>query len=170
MIYKLLFGDGGAATVVSVEPLNEPGLYIEDTWTYLHRDSSGDTTHYYKLRADNVGYHFDSTPAAVNAVAQVAPAIPWIHDQGWAPEHAVIHPGSSKILNLAVQTKVCSEKAIRHSRTVLEEDGNTGGPTVLRILARIHDDPPSHDSLGVLFGVGPGFCAAAARTRWTSAS
>ncbi|WP_432137237.1 PhlD [Streptomyces sp. bgisy154] len=167
MIYKLLFGDGGAAAVVSAEPLKEPGLYIEDTWTYLHRDQAGGSTHYYKLRADCTGYHFDSTPAAVNAVAQVAPEIPWIHHEDWAPEHALIHPGSSKILDLVVQADVCSEKAIRHSRTVLEVDGNTGGPTVLRILERVHDDPPSAGSLGILFGVGPGFCASASLTRWT---
>lgn len=166
MIYKLLFGDGGAATVVSAEPLKEPGLYIEDTWTYLHRDQSGDSTHYYKLRADDAGYHFDSTPAAVNAVAQVAPEIPWTREKRWAPEHAVVHPGSSKILDLAVRAEVCSETAIRLSRKVLEEHGNTGGPTVMRILERLHNDPPSPDSEGILFGVGPGFCASAARTRW----
>lgn len=168
MIYKLLFGDGGAAAVVSVEPLMEPGIRIEESWTYLHRNDSGDTTHYYKLRADDTGYHFDSTPAAANAIAHVAPQVPWTGAADWAPAHALIHPGSSKILDLAVSAGVCSESVIRHSRAVLEQDGNTGGPAVLRILDQIHDDPPPPGSPGVLFGVGPGFCAAASRTRWAS--
>ncbi|WP_406389712.1 hypothetical protein [Streptomyces sp. NBC_00887] len=36
------------------------------------------------------------------------------------------------------------------------EEGNTGGPAVLRILARTHDDPPAEGAEGLLFGVGPG--------------
>lgn len=166
MIYKLLFGDGGAAAVVSTEPLQEPGIYIEESWTYLYRDQDGGTSHFYRLRADNTGYHFDSTPAAASAVAQVAPQVPWIHSEAWTPQHALIHPGSSRILDLAVQANLCSEQIIRPSRNVLQSDGNTGGPTIMRILERLHTDQPYPGSEGILFGVGPGFCAAAARTRW----
>ncbi|MGW7362953.1 PhlD [Streptomyces sp. NPDC054841] len=169
MIYKMLFGDGGAAAVVSTEPLLQPGLFIESTWTYLHRDNGRDTVDYYKLRADHTGYHFDSTPTAVKAVSKVVPMLPWGQgDDLWDPDFAVIHPGSPKIMDLIVATGACSEQALRHSRTCLEEDGNTGGPAVLRILARTHDDPPPKGAEGLLFGVGPGFSAAASRTRWAA--
>ncbi|MFD7233582.1 PhlD [Streptomyces sp. NPDC059881] len=169
MIYKMLFGDGGAAAVVSTEPLRQPGLFIQDTWTYLHRDAGRATVDYYKLRADQSGYHFDSTPAAVSAVSQVVPMLPWGPDkEGWEPEFAVVHPGSHKILDLVADGGACPEKALRHSHACLEEDGNVGGPAVLHVLARTHDDPPAEGSEGLLFGVGPGFTAAAARTRWTA--
>ncbi|MET9933447.1 MULTISPECIES: PhlD [unclassified Streptomyces] len=168
MIYKMLFGDGGAAAVVSAEPLLQPGLFIEDTWTYLHSDAEGDTVRYYKLRADSTGYHFDSTRDAIKAVSKVLPLLPWGQENHWEPDFAVIHPGSPKILDLVVETGACSEQALRHSRTSLEENGNTGGPAVLRILDRTHDDPPPTDARGLLFGVGPGFSAAAARTHWAA--
>lgn len=170
MIYKMLFGDGGAAAVVSAEPLRQPGLFIEDTWTYLHSDEGRDTVHYYKLRADSAGYHFDSTRDAIKAVSKVLPLLPWGQEERWEPGFAVIHPGSPKILDLVVEAGACSEKALRHSRTSLEEDGNTGGPAVLRILDRTHDDPPPGGAQGLLFGVGPGFSAAAARTHWAGSA
>ncbi|MGV2918182.1 PhlD [Streptomyces alfalfae] len=162
MIYKLLFGDGGAAAVVSTEMLSEPGMYIEESWTYMHPRSE----HYYRLRADAAGYHFDSTRDAANAVAQVVPQIPWLHNPPWDPEFGVIHPGSLKILDLVAANGGCSEKALRHSVSSLLEEGNTGGPAVLRVLERTHAAPPPRDSTGLLFGVGPGFCAAASRTVW----
>ncbi|MEU1132971.1 PhlD [Streptomyces sp. NPDC005900] len=162
MIYKLLFGDGGAAAVVSSEPLAEPGLHIEDSWSYVHPQSE----HYYRLRADGAGYHFDSTKDAVDAVTQVLPQLRWLHQPSWQPEFGVVHPGSLKILKLVAAGGGCSEKALRHSISSLREDGNTGGPAVLRVLERVHADPPPRGSTGLLFGVGPGFCAAASRTVW----
>ncbi|MFE0178551.1 PhlD [Streptomyces sp. NPDC059002] len=165
MIYKLLFGDGGAAAVVSAEPLAQPGLYIEETWTYTHPDSE----HYYRLRADVNGYHFDSTRDSVEAVVQVIPQLPWPHQGPWDPEFGIIHPGSQKILDLVTQSGGCSEKALRHSVMSLQTNGNTGGSAVLRVLDRIHDDPPPHGSAGLLLGVGPGFCAASSRAHWSGA-
>ncbi|GGY07550.1 PhlD [Streptomyces minutiscleroticus] len=168
MIYKMLFGDGGAAAVVSVEPLQQPGLHIDDTWTYVHRDNGQPTEHYYKLRADRYGYHFDSTRAAVTAVSQVVPRLPWLAD-GWQPSFGIIHPGSPRILDLVTEAGGCPNEALVHSRASLAEDGNVGGTAVLRVLARTHDAPPPDGAEGLLFGVGPGFCAAASRVRWTAA-
>ncbi|WP_371648945.1 hypothetical protein [Streptomyces mirabilis] len=166
MIYKLLFGDGGAATVVSVEPLKEPGLYIEDTWTYLHRDKSGDTTHYYKLRADRTGYHFDSTPAVIDACSQVAPASPGSTKRAGHPSTPSFTPAARRSSTCSskptcTRRRQCGTPAPSWSRTE-----TTGGPTVLRVLARVHDAPPPTGSRGILFGVGPRFCASASRIRW----
>ncbi|MFE4829847.1 PhlD [Streptomyces sp. NPDC056672] len=161
LIFKMLFGDGGAAAVVSAEPLAQPGLVIEDSWTYLHRDS----THYYKLRADKSGYHFVSEKEARSAVSHILPELPW---PGWTADYAVIHPGGARILDLIAKHGICSEETLCHSRASMRISGNTGGTAVLRVLDRLHDDPPPQGAgaQGLLFGVGPGFCAAASRTRW----
>lgn len=169
MIWKMLFGDGGAAAVVSTEPLKAPGLVIEDTWTYLHQDDGQASTHYYRLRADHHGYHFDSTPAAVRAVERIIPHVPWGKQDGWAPAFGIIHPGSPKILDLIAAADGCPDDALYHSRSCLEQDGNVGGTAVLRVLARTHEDPPAPRTPGLLFGVGPGFAAAAAKARWSDA-
>ncbi|MBQ0850366.1 PhlD [Streptomyces sp. BH-SS-21] len=165
MIYKMLFGDGGAATVVSTEPLQQPGLVVEDSWNYVHKDGHQDSSDYYRLRADEHGYHFDSSKAAVSAVSQVVPLLPW-HSGGWKPDFAVIHPGSSAILQRVADAGACSHAALDYSRACLHHHGNTGGTAVLRTLARVHDDPPSANTAGLLFGVGPGFCAAALQVSW----
>ncbi|MGE7391794.1 hypothetical protein ACQKM2_40645 [Streptomyces sp. NPDC004126] len=116
------------------------------------------------------GWDTTLEPPAALAVSKVLPLLPWGQEERWAPDFAVIHPGSPKILALVVEAGACWEKALRHSRTSLEEDGNTGGPAVLRILDRTHDDPPPAGAQGLLLGVGPGFCAAAARAHGTGSA
>ncbi|MFF8617081.1 PhlD [Streptomyces sp. NPDC015350] len=165
MIWKLLFGDGAAAAVVSAEPLRRPGAVIEDTWFHLLKNSR---THY-QLMADEVGFHFESTPAALRAVSETLQQLPWLQDQQtWNPEFGVIHPGGPRILDHIASHGGCPEEALRHSRASLAENGNTGGSAVLRILARIHEEPPPPNATGLLLGLGPGFCAAASRIRWTA--
>ncbi|MFJ5817275.1 PhlD [Streptomyces sp. NPDC093108] len=165
MIWKLLFGDGAAAAVVSTEPLRRPGAFIEDSWYHLKKHSQ---THY-QLMADNAGFHFESTPAALRAVSDVLQRLPWSQgQQAWDPEFGIIHPGGPRILDHIATHGGCSEEALRHSRASLAESGNTGGSAVLRVLARIHQDPPPPSSTGLLLGLGPGFCAAASRVMWAA--
>ncbi|MFD7663558.1 PhlD [Streptomyces sp. NPDC059788] len=157
--YKLLFGDGGAGTVVSGEPLADPGLVIEETWQYLQPD----TLDAYATRHEADGLHFDSTKEALKAVSAVLPHLPW---PGQEAEFAVLHPGSRKILNLIEEKGGVSPEAARLSHEVLANGGNGGGPTALRILDRLHDDPPAPGACGLKIGFGPGFCAVASRVRW----
>ena len=46
------------------------------------------------------------------------------------------------------------------------DEGNLGGPSVLRVLERTHDDPPHNGAHGVLVAYGPGFNTAAIRGTW----
>ncbi|MFI2242414.1 PhlD [Streptomyces chrestomyceticus] len=157
--YKLLFGDAGAAAVVSHERLADPGMVIEETWQHLVPDSLSA----YATRHEPDGLHFDSTREALDAVSAVLPRLPW---PGEEAEFAVLHPGSRKILELVEEQGGVSREAARHAHEALANGGNTGGPTVLRVLDRLHDDPPAPGARGLLLGFGPGFCAAASRTRW----
>ncbi|MER5885917.1 PhlD [Streptomyces sp. NPDC001941] len=166
MIYKLLFGDGGAAAVVSTEPLAQPGLRIDETWEYVHRADGRGTEQNYRLRAQTDGYHFDSTPESVRAIADVIPQVPWLKDGEPPADFGLVHPGSPTIIDRVVQAGACTEHGVRHSRATLAEYGNTGGSAVLRVLERTHDDPPRSGETGFLVGFGPGFVAAAARGTW----
>ncbi|WP_051846914.1 hypothetical protein [Streptomyces sp. NRRL F-5053] len=170
MIFKFLFGDGGAAVVVSPEPLAQPCVEIdaEQAWEYvLQDDDGGSTAHYYALRADEKGYHFDSQRAALRAPQRVLQLLPW-SARNW--EWTAIHPGSPGILDKIVDSGLCAEDAVRHSRATLAEDGNTGGGAVLRVLARMQDDPPTRGAHGLVLGFGPGFTAAACPARWVGRS
>ncbi|KOT62939.1 MULTISPECIES: beta-ketoacyl-[acyl-carrier-protein] synthase family protein [Streptomyces] len=159
--YKLIFGDGGAAAVVSREPLADPGLVIEETWQYLQPG----TLDAYATRHEADGLHFDSTKKALAAVSDVLPHLPW---PGEEAEFAVLHPGSRKILDLIEAKGGVAHEATRHSRETLAYGGNFGGPTVLGVLARLHDDPPAPGARGMMLGFGPGFSAAASRVRWAA--
>lgn len=71
MIYKALFGDSAAATLVTSTPLG-PGLTVDSPAdTYEHVLPHSLTR--YNGRADATGFHFDSTKEALTAADDVLP-------------------------------------------------------------------------------------------------
>ncbi|MEV8605547.1 PhlD [Streptomyces griseoviridis] len=163
-MYRGLFADGAAAAVVSSDPRG-PGLRIEDTWTYLLPDS---TTAYW-MEVAATGQHFDSTPAALRAVAGcMPPLVDWLKEAGpgaW-PGWVAAHPGGPRIIH-SVADGMPGGADLRHAWSSLREHGNPGGPAVLDVLRRLHQDPPADGAPGLLCGFGPGFAAAAVRGRWS---
>ncbi|MFF7205362.1 PhlD [Streptomyces sp. NPDC008141] len=170
-IYKSLFGDSAAACLVTSSPLG-PGLRIDSTWEYTLPRSRDR----YRGRLDANGLHFDSEKSAVTAVNDVAPAL-LAHLQRQQLDQidfAVLHPGGPRILEdaetaLGIDRGLQADdkaKLSRHAWATLRENGNLGGPAVLAVLARTHQDPPAPASRGVLLGVGPGFSAAACTGTW----
>ncbi|MEV0254449.1 PhlD [Streptomyces sp. NPDC050732] len=160
MIYKALFGDAAAATVVTGTPLG-PGLTIEDTFEYVLPDSLERQRG--RLSAD--GIHFDSTKQVLAAVTDVLPPLlEWLGPR--QPDFAVIHPGSPRIIADTAEALRLDEHAARHSTDTLSHEGNLGGVSVLRVLERTHADPPHDGAPGAAIAFGPGFATAAARCRW----
>ncbi|MEU3713731.1 hypothetical protein [Streptomyces catenulae] len=161
--FKLLFGDGGGAAVLShpSDSLMGVGAAIEESWEYMLPNS----LRYYYGYNDTKGMNFTSEKESLKGVGDVVPEMPWMGDD-WNPEFGVLHPGSALILDKMVEAGAVSEETTRHSRAVLAEYGNTGGPTALRVLERWHREPPRRGAEGLLFGVGPGFRACASRLRW----
>ncbi|MBZ6212048.1 PhlD [Streptomyces olivaceus] len=162
-MYRGLFADGAAASVVSSDPRG-PGLRIEESWTYLLPDSS--TAYWMDVTSD--GQHFDSTPAALHAVAGcMPPLVDWLKARGpraW-PVWVAAHPGGPRIINsVADGMPECPD--LRHAWASLREHGNPGGPAVLDVLRRFHQEPPADGAPGMLCGFGPGFAAAAVSGRW----
>lgn len=162
-IYKLLFSDSAGACLVTDEPVGTgPGLVVEDTFEYW---LPGSTAAYY-LRVEADGYHFDSTKAAVDAVADVMPeVVSWLPA---APRFGVIHPGGPAILDNVVKGLNVGDDFVRHSRATLSELGNGGGVAILDVLRRTLDEPHAVEdgTNGLVAGFGPGFVTAALRVRW----
>lgn len=166
MIYKALFGDSAAATIVSTHP-HGPGLTIpdpaDDTLEYVLPDSLTR----YAGRIDEQGLHFDSTREALTAADDVLPALTtWL--DGRTTDVPVIHPGSQRIITDTAAALGLTTDDARHSLDTLTEEGNLGGVSVLRVLERTHTTPPADGARMVMVAYGPGFCMAALRGTWTT--
>lgn len=162
MIYKALFGDAAAATVVTDTPLG-PGFAVDDTFEYVLPDS----LERQRGRMATDGIHFDSTKQVLAAVTDVMPhLLEWLGPR--QPDFAVLHPGSPRIIADTVAALRLDEHAARHSTDTLSHEGNLGGVSILRVLERTHADPPPHGAEGAAIAFGPGFAAAALHGRWLS--
>ncbi|WP_331746937.1 PhlD [Streptomyces sp. NBC_00842] len=165
MIYKALFGDSAAATLVTDQPIG-PGLRVNspaDTYEHVLPDSLAR----YSGRADHTGFHFDSTKEALSAADDVLPhLLDWLGPQ--IVDFAVIHPGSGRIIADTAHRLGLDTHDSRHSTDTLTDEGNLGAVSVLRVLERTHDDPPPAGSHGVAVAYGPGFNTAAIHGTWTA--
>lgn len=165
MIYKALFGDSAAATLVTDQPLG-PGLRVDspdDTYEHVLPNSLDR----YSGRADAHGFHFDSTKEALTAADDVLPdLVDWLGPQ--IIDFAVIHPGSARIITDTATALGLDTHDSRHSTDTLTDEGNLGAVSVLRVLERTHDDPPPAGSRGVMVAYGPGFNTAAIHGTWTA--
>ncbi|OIJ97206.1 PhlD [Streptomyces sp. MUSC 14] len=164
MIYKALFGDSAAATVVSSDPLG-PGLTVDGPgglFEYLLPDSLD----FYAGRMDSHGLHFDSTKAAMGGAKHVMPALlEWL--AGRSVTVPVIHPGSRPIIMDTAAALGLTEDDARHSLDTLSEEGNLGGVSVLRVLERTHGRPPADGEQALIVAYGPGFSLCALHATWT---
>ncbi|MFE1449736.1 beta-ketoacyl-[acyl-carrier-protein] synthase family protein [Streptomyces olivaceoviridis] len=162
MIYKALFGDSGAATVVSSDPLG-PGLAVgaDGLFEYVLPDSLT----MYAGRIDSTGLHFDSTKQATGGARHVMPAVTdWL--AGRPVDVPVIHPGSKPIILDTADALGLTATDARHSLDTLSEEGNLGGVSVLRVLERTHGEPPADGESALLVAYGPGFSVSALRGTW----
>ncbi|MEU0836081.1 PhlD [Streptomyces sp. NPDC005969] len=165
MIYKALFGDSAAATLVTDRPLG-PGLRVEspaDTYEHVLPNSLDR----YSGRVDHTGFHFDSTKEALSAADDVLPhLLAWLGPQ--IIDWAAIHPGSNRIITDTARKLGLDAHDSRHSTDTLTDEGNLGAVSVLRVLERTHDAPPPAGAHGVAVAYGPGFNTAAIHGTWQS--
>ncbi|WEO95504.1 PhlD [Streptomyces sp. FXJ1.172] len=164
MIYKALFGDSAAATIVSSDALG-PGLTIDGP-DGLFEFALPDSLHYYAGRIDAHGLHFDSTKAAMGGAKHVMPALrEWL--DGRAVTVPVIHPGSRPIIEDTAAALGLTDDDARHSLDTLREEGNLGGVSVFRVLERTHGLPPAAGEKALIVAYGPGFSVCAIHATWT---
>lgn len=166
MIYKALFGDSAAATIVTSGPPLGPGLTIHgpgDLFEYVLPDSLD----YYWGRIDSDGMHFDSTKKSSGGARTAMPAVvDWLG--GRPVQVPVIHPGSKPIILDTADALHLTEDDARHSLDTLAEEGNLGGVSVLRVLERTHDQAPADGAGALMVAYGPGFTVSALHGTWNS--
>ncbi|WP_353946721.1 PhlD [Streptomyces sp. HUAS MG91] len=160
MIYKALFGDSAGAAVVTDEPLG-PGFVFDDSFEHLLPDSAG----HLAGRITEDGLHFDATKAGRAASGEVIPVLEeWLG--GRRTDFPLVHPGSPRIIADTIGLLGLTDEDARHSTDTLTEEGNLGGPSVLRVLERTHADPPPVGARGTMVAYGPGFATAALHGHW----
>ncbi|QLJ06805.1 PhlD (plasmid) [Streptomyces sp. NEAU-sy36] len=164
MIYKALFGDSGAATIVSSDPLG-PGLTVDADGLFEY--ALPGSLDFYAGRIDATGLHFDSTKQAAGGARHVMPAVlDWL--DGRPVTVPVIHPGSKPIIMDTATALDLTETDARHSLDTLSEEGNLGGVSVLRVLERTHSQPPADGAQALMVAYGPGFSVSALHGTWTN--
>ncbi|MFG2723270.1 PhlD [Streptomyces sp. NPDC048416] len=166
MVYKVLFGDGAAGTVVTGDPAwAGPSFILDDTFEYVLPDSS----ERYRGRLNGSGLHFDSTRAATASFNDCLPALrAWLRPDERPIDFAVVHPGGPRILDDTAAGLGLHGDALRHARESLAANGNLGGSAVLDVLSRTFAGAPAAGATGLIMGFGPGFVLAAARGHWSS--
>lgn len=193
MIYKALWGDSAVAVLVSDRPLG-PGLEIVETWEYLLPGSAaryrkrldGDGVHFdsEKTATDSVrdcgpdlrkwldgpalgrsGGAGGVVPGRSGGAGGVVGG-PGSGGGWWPVEFVVAHTGGPVILDQLREEVAVEEQLLVHSRASLDEDGNLGGPSVLRVLERTYAAAPAVGERGLLLGFGPGFSVSAAKVVW----
>ncbi|MEU5689929.1 PhlD [Streptomyces venezuelae] len=164
IIYRLLFGDGAAACIVSSQP---QGACLEITRTWQHVVPG--TTDSYTLHTEPTGLHFTSEKWAPDGITHLMPPLwTWLRqdDKNWTPEVVIAHPGGPRILEDTLKGLNCTPQLLAHSWESLRTRGNLGGVAILDILARTADATPRHHSPTLLLGIGPGLAGAATQGQW----
>ncbi|MFF2619684.1 PhlD [Kitasatospora sp. NPDC058046] len=165
LIYKALWGDLVAATVVSARPLGPDGcLRIDHTLEYVIPH----TTDRYRKETDKRGDYFSSTRASLRSVTNLAPVLlKWLDENTDTPlDFGILHPGGPRILAKLATVLDVDEEFTKHSRDVLAEEGNLGGPTIFSVLERTYRTPPADGGRGLVFGLGPGVALGALLVTW----
>jgi predicted naringenin-chalcone synthase len=163
MIYKALFGDSAAATIVTSGTPLGPGLQLDQDG--LLEYVLPDSLDYYWGRIDTAGLHFDSTKKASGGARAAMPAVvDWL--AGRTVTVPVIHPGSMPIITDTATALGLTTDDARHSVDTLTEEGNLGGVSVLRVLERTYSTPPEDGAQALMVAYGPGFTVSALRGIW----
>jgi alkylresorcinol/alkylpyrone synthase len=78
----------------------------------------------------------------------------------------VCHPGGPKILDTITQTLGLPKDALDLSWNSLAEVGNLSSSSILHVLEDTRKRRPRDGAWGLMFALGPGFCAELVLLRW----
>lgn len=80
--------------------------------------------------------------------------------------HWIAHPGGPKVITALIEGLGLSAHAFRHTKNSLCELGNMSSVSVLNVLQRTLQEKPKPGERGLLFAMGPGFCAEMVLLEW----
>jgi alkylresorcinol/alkylpyrone synthase len=163
-----LFGDGAAAAVVVGGRRQEPGPEIVASRSHLYPDTG---------RA--MGWDFGAGGLKVVLGAEVPDLVSmYLADdvKGLLADHDlqvsdieawVAHPGGPKVLHAVRSALDLPASALSVTWRSLASIGNLSSASVLHVLRDTLDEgPPTPGTPGLLFAMGPGFCAELVLLRW----
>jgi alkylresorcinol/alkylpyrone synthase len=163
-----LFGDGAAAVVLVGANRSEPGPEIVDSRSHLYPDTG---------RA--MGWDFGAPGLKVVLGAEVPDLVSmYLADdvKGLLADHRltigdieawVAHPGGPKVLQAIQRALGLPAEALAVTWRSLAAIGNLSSASVLHVLRDTLDTAPAaKGSPGLLFAMGPGFCAELVLLRW----
>jgi len=154
LVSAALFGDGGAAVLMS----NDPGqCEIRSTRTHFFYD----TPHLMGFDLGSSGFKIILDKGIPDLIDARFTQLIQDFLQGLTTEQVryfVFHPGGRKIMDQLASALELSEHHLRHSRQVLRDAGNLSSASILWVLAETlaaaRDDGPA-----VMCAFGPGFNA-----------
>lgn len=163
-----LFGDGAAAVVMVGDNCTSDGPDVVDSRAHLYPDTP---------RA--MGWDIGSSGLKIVLGAEV-PDLVSMHladdVKGLLSDHGldisdvtgwVAHPGGPKVLQAVESSLGLSRYALAVTWSSLENIGNLSSVSVLHVLRdTLAERRPAAGTPGVLFAMGPGFCAELVLLRW----
>jgi alkylresorcinol/alkylpyrone synthase len=164
-VSALIFGDGAAAVVLGAEL--GPACEILDSASLIAPGTLSEMG--FDLRAN--GFWVVLSAAVPDLLRRglrdlVVPLLArhelCLEDLGFF----CVHPGGPKILK-AVGEALGIEHRLEHAWAVLRDYGNLSSASILFVLQRLYDQPPSPGSLGLLLAFGPGLSLEALLVRWS---
>ncbi|MDJ0839792.1 MAG: 3-oxoacyl-[acyl-carrier-protein] synthase III C-terminal domain-containing protein [Acidobacteriota bacterium] len=155
VVSSALFGDGGAAALLSGEP---------DACKLLHGQ-----THFFYDTPELMGFDLDAKGFRIILDKKISPLIQknfrepvesFLAAQNKTPEdidHHIFHPGGRRIMDSLKQVLNLDESHIEVSRRVLRQVGNLSSASILWVLHEKLKEQPQ--GLGLMAAFGPGFNA-----------
>ena len=155
LVSAALFGDGGAAVLLSNQPASCEIL--------------ANRTHFFHDTPDLMGFDLtergfkillDKKITELVGTSFLEPLTQFLKTQQLRLEdirNFVFHPGGRRILDTLKEVLGIGETAIRASRKVLREAGNLSSASVIWVLAETLTQDPR--GLGIMAAFGPGFNA-----------
>jgi alkylresorcinol/alkylpyrone synthase len=173
-----LFGDGAAAVVLLGER-RAAALGLDGP---EHPEVVATRSRFYPGTADVLGWDVGGTGFRIVLSASVADVVEahladdlkgFLAPQGLDRADVTrwfAHPGGPRVLEAAARALELPEEALASAWASLAGSGNMSSASVLHVLAGVMaDDPPAPGEHGVLFALGPGFCAELVLLRWPQA-
>jgi alkylresorcinol/alkylpyrone synthase len=168
LIGVALFGDGGAAVLMTGDEVEADGPRVADTRTHLFHEAP-----------DLMGWRFTddgmrlvlSRGVPEFVATTVKPVVEqFLAQQGLTVaelQHHVLHPGGAKVMSTYRSAFGLDEHALRHARGAMRNYGNQSSASVLFMLHDlIASGLPARGDRGVLMALGPGFAAEMLTLAW----
>ena len=168
LIGVALFGDGGAAVLLTGDEVQADGPRVAETRTHLFHEAPA----LMGWRFTDDGMRLILSRGVPDFVATtVRPVVErFLAQQGLTVselQHHILHPGGAKVMATYRSAFGLEEHALRHARRAMRLYGNQSSASVLFMLhdliASGHPVPGDH---GVLMALGPGFAAEMLTLAW----